>query len=410
MANLLWLSISFNRRALKRFSEFIELGRSLGHEISPIEAGTVEKVASFDSMLAQITNADGYIVSDPGFYGAGDYTKKFTEELQKGVRNGKRLLVLGDAGWLNFLTEGNSFLLPFDMAITTDKIFMPDSPTGDERLLRLTPKEQTYAWDSPLLKNVEEIVILAPQRLWYGKDAGPFLICPPGVELVDSSDYLKVGPREPACAGIWPLSEEDGRRVVVLAGDVVHNSYGGITGQAWPGITRNGTFARNLVTWLANVQPRPSVVSQSHEAATVNAIEVALHDVVLALIKKEFGANWWTKGVPQSIRTEVVSRREREDRAAPEDAYFYLIDLKEIILKQWPLFAECFESPGKSKADSLGWFNRLNEIRNRTAHPLKLRHLPLNSGEIQFLEERLRFVQDVAAKCGVTVENTRPNR
>src|SRR5262249_21341907 len=139
MASVLWLSISFNSRALTRFSEFIELSQSLGHSISPIEAGTPENVASFDSMLSQITDADGYIVSDPGFSGAGVYTKKFLDELQKGIHKGKRLLVLGGAGWLNSQTEGDAFLLHFDMAITADKIFMPDSPTGNERLLRITP-------------------------------------------------------------------------------------------------------------------------------------------------------------------------------------------------------------------------------------------------------------------------------
>ena len=75
-----------------------------------------------------------------------------------------------------------------------------------------------------------------------------------------------------------------------------------------------------------------------------------------------------------------------------------------IIESQWPLFAPFFEEEkGKGKSNSLKWLIRLNEIRNRTHHPLKLRHQPLNSDELRFLKDRLRFVQNVAQKWGVTV-------
>ncbi len=83
--------------------------------------------------------------------------------------------------------ELNSLLLAFDMGITTDNIFMRRSPAGHERLLLLASKEQTYAWDSPLLKEVEDILVQQPNLLWYGKDAGPFLVCPTGAEIVDSA-------------------------------------------------------------------------------------------------------------------------------------------------------------------------------------------------------------------------------
>jgi hypothetical protein len=80
-----------------------------------------------------------------------------------------------------------------------------------------------------------------------------------------------------------------------------------------------------------------------------------------------------------------------------------LLDRKEIIEKQWRLFAPFFEESGKGRSKSLEWFARLNEIRNRNAHPIKLRHRPLDAEEVQFLKDRLRFVQNVAQKCGVTV-------
>lgn len=324
--------------------------------------------------------------------------------MQKGIQNGKRLLVVASNSFVTQedTTELNSLLLAFDMGITTDKIFMRNNPTRDERLLLLRSKDQTYAWDSPLLKDVEDIVVQQPQLLWYGKDAGPFLVCPTGAELVDSWDLLKIGPRELACAGIWPVQRENRVRVLVLAGGILHNPYQGITGQSFPGITRNQTFARNLINWLANAGPQPSA-SISNVAVTLHAIEVGLHDVITAILQKEFGKDSWTKGVPKKIRKDAVQLREEEDRAAPEEAYLYLLDRKEIIEKQWRLFAPFFEESGKGRSKSLEWFARLNEIRNRNAHPIKLRHRPLDAEEVQFLKDRLRFVQNVAQKCGVTV-------
>jgi hypothetical protein len=57
--------------------------------------------------------------------------------------------------------------------------------------------------------------------------------------------------------------------------------------------------------------------------------------------------------MPQKIRMEASQRHEAEDGAAPKEAYLYLLHLKEIIEKQWPLFAILFEVPGKSKSHSL---------------------------------------------------------
>jgi len=289
------------------------------------------------------------------------------------------------------------------MAIQTDKIFMRNSATGHERLLLLASKDQTYAWDSPLLKDVEEIVIQQPQILWYQKDAGPFLVCPKGAELVDSGD-LKVDPRErePTCAGIWPVQGADRPRVLVLAGGVVHDCYQGMTGELFPGITRNRAFARNLIHWLANAELELPT-SQSDAATTVRAIEVGLHVIVKAILEKEFGPNCWKTGVPKQIRIEASQRHEAEDGNFSKEANLYLLNLKEIVEKQWKLFGTLFEEVrGKGKSNSLQWVVQLNEIRNRTAHPLKLRERPMNSEELLFLRDRLRFVQNLGQKCGLT--------
>ncbi len=401
MANFLWLSFSVNRsRALSRYLGFINLAQSLGHSISPIESGTPERSAPFESMYAQIRSADGYILSTPELIMTDriGHSTQFVSEIQEGMQQRKRLLVIGTN------MELNSLLLAFDMGITTDNIFMRRSPAGHERLLLLASKEQTYAWDSPLLKEVEDILVQQPNLLWYGKDAGPFLVCPTGAEIVDAlTDRVKdVSPRELACAGVWPVHGEDAPRVLVLPGGVVHDAYQGAFGHSFPGIVHNRTFARNLIDWLANAEPHPTE-SRSNAATIVHAIEIGLHDIVTAMLHKEFGTKWWTAGVPKKIRVEASQRHEEEDGAAPKEAYLYLLHLKEIIEKQWPLFATLFEVPRKGKSNSLEWFIRLNEIRNRTAHPIKLRHRPLDLEELQFLGDRLRFVQDIAQKCGISV-------
>jgi len=102
--------------------------------------------------------------------------------------------------------------------------------------------------------------------------------------------------------------------------------------------------------------------------------EIRLHRLVEERLRREFGGGdaWWIHGVTQAIRIKCVTRREEEKRSNREFCYTTLIDLKEIIDKQWKLFETelppCWSS---RKADFRSDMDRLNRIRNAVMHPVK---------------------------------------
>ncbi len=92
-------------------------------------------------------------------------------------------------------------------------------------------------------------------------------------------------------------------------------------------------------------------------------------------LQQELGkeeSEWWLKGVPENIRVDCAQMREKDCHRKDCFDYTYLIDLKEIINKQWKLFEPGFQrvkDKFKSKKEFLEGLIRLNEIRNLVAHP-----------------------------------------
>jgi hypothetical protein len=107
----------------------------------------------------------------------------------------------------------------------------------------------------------------------------------------------------------------------------------------------------------------------------VKWIEETVHTLIRDVIVSEYGMeDWWRKGVSVEIRKICAARRE--DDAKPQDIYAYidLIDLKEILHKQWKLFHPRLR-PGKrwftDKPELMGSLVDLNELRKRIMHPAR---------------------------------------
>lgn len=107
----------------------------------------------------------------------------------------------------------------------------------------------------------------------------------------------------------------------------------------------------------------------------LDKIEI-IHKHVVAELKKKYGdgyANWWHKGIKENIRTGAVALANRDGHYdSCFENYLYLIDLKEVIEGNWDIFGEIYTIDAKandSRAKRLGWYNKLNEIRNIVAHP-----------------------------------------
>ena len=115
-------------------------------------------------------------------------------------------------------------------------------------------------------------------------------------------------------------------------------------------------------------------------------IQLRIQRITLTLLRERFGDDsdsWWRKGVPQQIRAEVAARRERNPEGGELEEFFELLDYKKIADRHWMAFQD-FMGMGseRKKEKKLGWFDKLNKIRNRVAHPERG---PITEEEVDFL-------------------------
>jgi len=123
-----------------------------------------------------------------------------------------------------------------------------------------------------------------------------------------------------------------------------------------------------IIYWRHLQQPE---VALGDMYVWIAKIEKRLHQYIKeALMKKS--SNWWRE-LPLSIRKACAIRLEEEpDPASEPYHYTTLIDLKEILDKNWALFSKLVPpSVGKEKLQLLRGLTELNTIRNRVMHPCK---------------------------------------
>lgn len=105
-------------------------------------------------------------------------------------------------------------------------------------------------------------------------------------------------------------------------------------------------------------------------------IEIFLHQTIRDTLKKQYGdgeMNWWRKGIPLKIRQSCQSKRE-EDEDPVEEPYCYteLLDLWEILDKQWSILKNSLPDEFKDNKPILrNKIIRLNRIRREVMHPVK---------------------------------------
>lgn len=112
--------------------------------------------------------------------------------------------------------------------------------------------------------------------------------------------------------------------------------------------------------------------------------EMLLYQWMLEQLQEKYTDEWWVQGIPMKIRRECAARREEElgsgNESLPAEAYFTLIDLREIAQKNWALLGSACEriagSTGKEKGTQ--WLIELNEARKFWAHPIKRMHAPVD--------------------------------
>jgi hypothetical protein len=137
-----------------------------------------------------------------------------------------------------------------------------------------------------------------------------------------------------------------------------------------------------------HAQLTKSGVASDDMRTLVSGLEVALHRKIREVLVQAYGPeDWWRKGVPESVRVDCVTLRERDPEPAPEPySYTTLIDLKRILERQWNTFAKALPKTVSShKNQVLSSITKVNQLRNRVMHPVS--DYEPNEDEFRFLSE-----------------------
>lgn len=144
--------------------------------------------------------------------------------------------------------------------------------------------------------------------------------------------------------------------------------------------------------------PPASVPSRTMAYELVTWVEERLHMFIGRRLQQAFGeeeTKWWHQGVPQPIRKKCADRREEDPNRRPLYNYTDLIDLKDIMDKNWRHFENDFrkvKGQVMSKKEFLDGLVRLNEIRKSVMHPVRG---VLTEADLAFAHQMREVVESV---------------
>jgi len=121
----------------------------------------------------------------------------------------------------------------------------------------------------------------------------------------------------------------------------------------------------------------------------IQAIEQILQSSVLSELRNEFGPgepDWWFNGVPKNVRKKVDDRINDEGgKKGGREQNFDLIDYREVILANWPLFEATFSHGKGSKESKTKWIAEVNELRKPVVHASRGKSLPITEEQLAVL-------------------------
>ena len=111
-----------------------------------------------------------------------------------------------------------------------------------------------------------------------------------------------------------------------------------------------------------------------YEAITF--IEIKIHGSIKDFLITKFGESekeWWRKGIPKPVRTELSKKYEEDDDPADHPyCYTNLVHLDKILEYNWKELISVLPKNVKADRKKLSKnLNRLNSIRNYVMHPVK---------------------------------------
>jgi hypothetical protein len=199
-----------------------------------------------------------------------------------------------------------------------------------------------------------------------------------GISLGSIRQYLctLVGEGELLFSDIaFAIAERQLIEDVIRRGDLPVAPFGPHKNLRMAGYVRNILFKQGhnilhdlIELYLITSDPRPDLYALICES------EIILHRFVKRTLVSTFEDRWWREGIPEQIRKNCQIRKE-EDLTPLEDPYYYttFIDLKLIIDKNWRSFSAVLpKALSTNKQDTLENLQRVNSIRNRVMHPVKI--------------------------------------
>lgn len=135
---------------------------------------------------------------------------------------------------------------------------------------------------------------------------------------------------------------------------------------------------------------------QAYSSENVNAaqtsvsyIEDTIRKTTIGVLESIYGRDWWTEGVPSSIRVKAAGKNETNSEGGEPHEFLELLDYKKIAEQSrlWRNFDSLWtvDRSHRSKEEKLSWMNRLNTIRNRVSH----------SGRRSITNEEIEFLNDI---------------
>ena len=355
-----------------------------------ISLGQIDK----EKWLQRIQSATAYLITDSGVVGSPE----FANEVKAQVQAGKRLVCLAPPPFQAL----NTFLLEFYIAFSRKKLAAstPAPATlSDGRALVLQEENQENLLARHLMSGSSEITAGLPCSVWYGKDATPLFVPNDDAKVISKADYFEeIDVRKVACAAVWPAGRSSDHRVIALGGDFVRNPFQDASGEIHPGLAANRRFARNLILWMVKVGEQANNVID-YVTQLIHSVEVSLWDVVKAVLTKEYGDKWWSSGLPLDVRKKAATLAE--EGGTPKESCLHFVDLKIVVEKQWRCFEKILGPASNQKRETLERLQRLNDLRNRISHPMRLKHEPIEDGEVKFVESELRFLKQVFTAHGL---------
>jgi hypothetical protein len=99
--------------------------------------------------------------------------------------------------------------------------------------------------------------------------------------------------------------------------------------------------------------------------------------------------------VPKGVRKKVDDRiNEEGGKSGGREQNFDLIDYRDIINANWPLFEATLARGKGSKDNRTKWIVEVNDLRKRVMHASKGQSLPITEEQLALLDDTHRWLEE----------------